>query len=131
LLKLTVPGVPDLYQGTELWDFSLVDPDNRRPVDYDRRHQMLRALQEQVRAAGHDLVGLTRALLDSREDGRIKLYVLYRTLHYRRDPCDFFGTGAYCPLEGVGRCAKHICAFARQHDQRVVLVAVPRLLTQL
>jgi (1->4)-alpha-D-glucan 1-alpha-D-glucosylmutase len=131
LLKLTVPGVPDLYQGTELWDFSLVDPDNRRPVDYDRRHQMLRALQEQVRAAGHDLVGLTRALLDSREDGRIKLYVLYRTLNYRRDHADLFGTGAYCPLEGVGRCAKHICAFARQHDQRVVLVAVPRLLTQL
>jgi (1->4)-alpha-D-glucan 1-alpha-D-glucosylmutase len=131
LLKLTVPGVPDLYQGTELWDFSLVDPDNRRPVDYDRRRRMLGALQEQIRAAGHDLVGLARELLDSREDGRIKLYVTYRTLNYRREHADLFGVGAYFPLEGVGRCAKHICAFARQHNQSVLLVAAPRLLTQL
>ncbi len=131
LLKLTVPGVPDLYQGTELWDFSLVDPDNRRPVDYDRRRQMLSALQEQVRAAGHDLVGLARELLDSREDGRIKLYMIYQTLNYRREHADLFRAGAYFPLEGVGRCAKHICAFARQHNQNVLLVAAPRLLTRL
>lgn len=131
LLKLTVPGVPDLYQGTELWDFSLVDPDNRRPVDYDRRRQMLSALQERIRTAEQDLVGLARELLDSREDGRIKLYTIYRTLNYRREQADLFYTGAYFPLEGIGRCAKHICAFARQHHQRVVLVAVPRLLTRL
>jgi (1->4)-alpha-D-glucan 1-alpha-D-glucosylmutase len=131
LLKLTAPGVPDLYQGTELWDFSLVDPDNRRPVDYDRRRQVLGALQERIRTAGPDLVGLARQLLDSREDGQIKLYVIYRTLNYRREYADLFYAGAYIPLEGIGRCAKHICAFARQHNQRVVLVAVPRCLARL
>ncbi len=130
LLKLTVPGVPDFYQGTELWDFSLVDPDNRRPVDYDRRRQMLSALQEQIRTARPDLVGLARELLDSREDGRIKLYTIYQTLNYRREHADLFYAGAYFPLEGIGRCAEHVCAFARQHNQHVLLVTVPRCLTR-
>ncbi len=131
LLKLTVPGVPDLYQGTELWDFSLVDPDNRRPVDYDHRRQLLQALQEQVRTAGSELSGIARELVEAREDGRIKLYTISRTLNYRRDYAELFSAGAYLPVEGVGRCAKHVCAFVRQQNQRTILVAVPRLLAQL
>ncbi|HEV8714737.1 MAG TPA: malto-oligosyltrehalose synthase [Candidatus Binatia bacterium] len=131
LLKLTVPGVPDLYQGTELWDFSLVDPDNRRPVDYDRRRQLLDVLQERIRTAGRDLVGLARGLLDAREDGRIKLYMIYRTLNYRREHPGLFSAGTYLPLEGIGSCAEHVCAFARQYYQRVLVVAVPRLLARL
>ena len=88
LLKLTAPGVPDIYQGTEVWDFSLVDPDNRRPVDFDRRRQLLSALQAQVRVAGPNLIDLARDLLRSKEDGRIKLYVTHRTLTYRREHAD-------------------------------------------
>jgi len=131
LLKLTVPGVPDLYQGTELWDFSLVDPDNRRPVDYDRRRQLLQALQEQVGTAGPDLTGTARELLEAREDGRIKLYTIYRTLNYRRAHAELFSAGAYLPVEGSGRCADHVCAFVRQQNQQTILVVVPRLLAQL
>jgi (1->4)-alpha-D-glucan 1-alpha-D-glucosylmutase len=131
LLKLTVPGVPDVYQGTELWDFSLVDPDNRRPVDYDHRRRLLAALQEQIRTAGHDLAGLAGELLDAREDGRIKLYVTHRTLTYRREHPGLFSAGAYLPVEGMGRCAEHVYAFMRRYHQRVILVAVPRLLARL
>jgi (1->4)-alpha-D-glucan 1-alpha-D-glucosylmutase len=131
LLKLTVPGVPDLYQGTELWDFSLVDPDNRRPVDYDHRRQLLDGLQAQLHAAGSDLVGLACELLDAREDGHIKLYTIYRTLNYRREHAELFSAGAYLPVEAIGRCVKHVCAFTRQQNQHNVLVAVPRLLARL
>jgi (1->4)-alpha-D-glucan 1-alpha-D-glucosylmutase len=131
LLKLTAPGAPDIYQGNELWDFSLVDPDNRRPVDYDRRCQILSALQEQIRATGQNLVGLARELLDTREDGRIKLYVTHQALTYRREHPDLFRDGAYIPLEGVGPRQKHICAFARQHKQHEIFVIVPRFLTRL
>ena len=131
LLKLTAPGVPDIYQGTEVWDFSLVDPDNRRPVDFDRRRQLLSALQAQVRVAGPNLIDLARDLLRSKEDGRIKLYVTHRTLTYRREHADLFRVGAYLPLETGGPKHRHVCAFARQHEQRTLLVVAPRFLTRL
>src|SRR5206468_2741938 len=85
LLKITLPGVPDTYQGTELWDFSLVDPDNRRPVDYSRRREMLRDLDARVAAAGADRRELARELLRAKEDGRVKLYVTSQALRCRRD----------------------------------------------
>lgn len=131
LLKLTAPGVPDIYQGNELWDFSLVDPDNRRPVDYDRRRQLLHTLQEQIQAAGPNLVSLARELLDAREDGRIKLYVTHRTLIYRRDYTHLFRAGAYLPLDAHGSKQKHLCAFARQEGEQCLIVVVPRLLARL
>ncbi|MGH7965708.1 MAG: malto-oligosyltrehalose synthase, partial [Candidatus Binatia bacterium] len=131
LLKLTVPGVPDIYQGTELWDFSLVDPDNRRPVDYERRRRELSALQEQIRTNGQHLAGLARRLLDTREDGCIKLYVIHRTLTYRREHPDLFRCGVYLPLDTLGPRQQHVCAFARQHEQQAVLVVAPRFLTRL
>jgi len=131
LLKLTAPGVPDIYQGTEVWDFSLVDPDNRRPVDFDRRRQLLSALQAQVRVAGPNLIDLARDLLRSKEDGRIKLYVTHRTLTYRREHADLFRLGAYLPLDAGGPKPRHVCAFARQHEQRTLLVVAPRFLTYL
>ena len=74
LLKLASPGVPDTYQGTELWDFSLVDPDNRRPVDYGRRREMLESLKDRMSG---DLRELARELVGAKEDGRIKLYVTH------------------------------------------------------
>ena len=84
LLKLTCPGVPDIYQGSELWNFSLVDPDNRRPVDYDHRRALLKDLKQQLRLAGEDFTGLTRQLVDAPEDGRVKLYLTYQVMNYRR-----------------------------------------------
>jgi (1->4)-alpha-D-glucan 1-alpha-D-glucosylmutase len=109
LLKLTSPGVPDVYQGSEIWDFSLVDPDNRRPVDYDLRAWWLGELLDMP----GDRADLARALVDSKADGRIKLYLTYRTLRYRRDHAELFRSGSYTALEATGDAAEHIVAFAR------------------
>src|SRR5262249_18120868 len=81
LLKITIPGVADTYQGTELWDLSLVDPDNRRPVDYQRRHRLLRDVRAKMAATGEDRRGLAHELLTSKEDGRLKLYVTFLALN--------------------------------------------------
>jgi (1->4)-alpha-D-glucan 1-alpha-D-glucosylmutase len=131
LLKLTSPGVPDLYQGTELWDFSLVDPDNRRPVDFQRRRELLAALQDRIVRAGSDLTPLTEELLADLADGRIKAYLLSRTLGLRRTLEAVFTRGAYLPLDATGVRRDHVCAFARSLDQAGVIVVVPRLVAQL
>src|SRR3990172_6497547 len=129
LLKMTSPGVPDFYQGTELWDFSLVDPDNRRPVDYGVRAKALVGLKAAEAEIGPK--ELFRTLLDSREDGHIKLYVIYRCLNFRRDRSDLFRRGDYRPLEALGAKARHVCAFTRQANGRSVMAVVPRLLATL
>lgn len=138
LFKLTVPGVPDTYQGSELWDFSLVDPDNRRPVDYQQRSEVLSALQQQVQESGENLVPLAQELLDTAADGRIKLYVLYRTLHLRRTDPDLYRQGAYTWLQAAGEKQDYVCAFARtlvsEHNGRApheVVVVGPRLVVGL
>jgi (1->4)-alpha-D-glucan 1-alpha-D-glucosylmutase len=131
LLKLTCPGVPDLYQGTELWDFSLVDPDNRRPIDYRRRREVLAELQGRVALAGHDLTSLIRELLADVSDGRVKAYLVSRTLGFRRAHDELFARGAYLPLEASGAKRDHVCAFARYAEEQVVLVVVPRLIVRL
>ena len=127
-LKLTAPGVPDTYQGTELWDFSLVDPDNRRPVDYCKRRSMLDGLQ--VRAAER-LDELLRDLLASWEDGRVKLYVTWRLLTLRQENPDLFLEGDYLPLEVVGKKKDHAVAFQRRLKGRSAVVVVPRLTSAL
>ncbi|MFH1485027.1 MAG: malto-oligosyltrehalose synthase [Chloroflexota bacterium] len=131
LLKLTCPGVPDIYQGTELWDFSLVDPDNRRTVDYEGRQSMLTELISQEQGAGEDLTDLVRELLDSSQDGRIKLYLIHRTLNYRCAHEMMFRNGAYMPFTADGPKADHLCAFARMLGDEAILVAVPRLVVGL
>jgi (1->4)-alpha-D-glucan 1-alpha-D-glucosylmutase len=131
LLKLTVPGVPDVYQGCELWEFSLVDPDNRLPVDYAHRQALLQSLQARLQGAGAERLALVRELLQSRQDGRIKLYVTWQGLSLRRAYASVFLQGTYVPLEVVGRQRHHLCAFARVHQGDTVLVLVPRLLTRL
>ncbi len=130
LLKLTCPGVPDLYQGTELWDFSLVDPDNRRPVDYRRRRFLLAELQRRIEA-GPDLTSLTEELLATLPDGRIKLYLIWRTLACRRACEPLFTRGGYLPLKTAGSRREHVCAFVRSLESQAVLVVVPRLVAQL
>jgi (1->4)-alpha-D-glucan 1-alpha-D-glucosylmutase len=131
LLKLTAPGVPDTYQGTEMWDLSLVDPDNRRPVDYGRRHRILQALQAQMTAAGDDRTALARELLTSTEDGRIKLYVTTLALNCRRTHPGLFATGAYLPAQARGVQREHVFGFVRRQGERTALVVVPRLIARL
>ena len=128
LLKIASPGVPDSYQGTELWDFSLVDPDNRRPVDFTKR---LRFLQDLKRRETNGLVPLISELLANWEDGRIKLFVTSKALHFRRDQSRLFVEGDYVPLHAAGKRKEHVCAFARQKEGAWALIAVPRLLTKL
>jgi (1->4)-alpha-D-glucan 1-alpha-D-glucosylmutase len=125
LIKCTAPGVPDFYQGTEVWDFSLVDPDNRRPVDFAARAALLAGLRDRI-AAG-DLAGLARELVEHWPDGRIKLYVIHRALMCRRQAPLLFQAGEYVPLSTVGEHAARVCGFARRRATGTVLTVVPRL----
>ncbi len=120
-LKLTVPGIPDIYQGCELWDFSLVDPDNRRPVDWELRSALL-AETEGVPAA---------ELARKWQDGREKLFATRCLLNLRRRYPDLFLLGDYQPLEAVGDQSRHLCTFVRRHAEPSLVVAVPRLVHQL
>ncbi len=131
MLKLAAPGVPDIYQGNELWDLSLVDPDNRRPVDYARRRAALAELGGQIADAGADRIELARELLRSYHDGRIKLYLTAAALGFRRDNAQLFAQGDYRPLEAFGDQCAHVCAFTRTHAHASILVAVPRLVVGL
>ena len=133
LLRLTAPGVPDTYQGQELWDFSLVDPDNRRPVDYGRRKGLLDALEGRgPRAAAATPADRgQRHLIASMQDGWMKLYLTCYALRQRRDNPGLFSAGAYEPLYAVGERAGHVFAFARRHEGRVAVVVVPRLIAGL
>jgi (1->4)-alpha-D-glucan 1-alpha-D-glucosylmutase len=126
VLKLTSPGVPDIYQGNELWDFSLVDPDNRRTVDYDARQAAL----DEIKAihADEGPAACAQRLLDALPDGRIKLYLTWKTLALRRQHESLFREGDYLPLKAHGERAEQVCAFARRHGNEIILVAVPRLL---
>jgi (1->4)-alpha-D-glucan 1-alpha-D-glucosylmutase len=126
LLKCTAPGVPDTYQGTELWDFNLVDPDNRRPVDYGRRGRYL----EELHGRTHDLARLARELVEGKEDGRIKLFVTARALRFRTEASEVFG-GRYVPIDVVGPKAGHLLCFARVAGDSAALVLVPRLVATL
>jgi (1->4)-alpha-D-glucan 1-alpha-D-glucosylmutase len=129
VLKITAPGVPDVYQGTELWDLSLVDPDNRRPVDFALRSSALGEIRARI-AAG-DLGGLARELLAEWTDGRIKLYILHRALSIRRTAPDLFQSGQYVPLVAGGQHASHVCTFARRTEADALVVVVPRLTARL
>ena len=125
LLKLTCPGVPDIYQGQELWDFSLVYPDNRRPVDFDLRQ---RALEQLIGSSqSNDLVGLCQQLLGNYQDGRIKLWVTMQALNFRREHQELFQSGKYVPLYANRGKEEHVVAFARVRHGEAAIVAAPRL----
>jgi (1->4)-alpha-D-glucan 1-alpha-D-glucosylmutase len=130
LLKLVAPGVPDIYQGTEEWDLSLVDPDNRRPVDHARIRQDLEGLRA-LAGPGHDLAALARSLLAAKEDGRIKLYLVHRALQLRRRRARLFRDGAYVPLAARGPRAEHVVAVGRRHETETVIAVAPRLVARL
>ncbi|MEO8598833.1 MAG: malto-oligosyltrehalose synthase [bacterium] len=126
LLKLTSPGMPDIYQGNELWDFSLADPDNRRPVDYQRRRDLLDALNTHFAVNSHQHAERASALLHTMEDGRIKLYLTWRTLELRRQCEMLFRDGDYLPLRAEGIQGEHVCAFARCYQETAVVIVAPR-----
>jgi (1->4)-alpha-D-glucan 1-alpha-D-glucosylmutase len=125
VLKIASPGVADFYQGTELWDLSLVDPDNRRPVDYETRKKELASLEPLLSGHG-DGAGL-KDMLEHWEDGRVKLFVTAKALRYRRDHADLFLKGSYEPLEVRGRSTEHFIAFRRSFGAEEAVVVAPRL----
>jgi (1->4)-alpha-D-glucan 1-alpha-D-glucosylmutase len=128
LLKTTCPGVPDFYQGAELWDFSLTDPDNRRPVNFAKRKKLLADL---IRKEAQGQKSLAQEVLSSWQDGQVKLYVTCKALNARSAGKDIFRDGQYVPLRVAGHKQGHVVSFARRRDRTWVLVAVPRLLTKL
>src|SRR5213079_661000 len=117
LLKLTSPGVPDIYQGTEIWDYSLVDPDNRRPVDYKMRQQMLEGLSSVT----------PDELMKMWPDGRIKMFLIQRALRFRREHPDLFQSGEYSSVQATGTFAECCVSFTRQLADKWIVVIVPRL----
>jgi (1->4)-alpha-D-glucan 1-alpha-D-glucosylmutase len=133
VLKLASPGVSDFYQGNELWDLSLVDPDNRRAVDFSLRRQLFDELRPLIESAERgDAVGATfSGLLDEWADGRIKLFVTAVGLRFRRRHADVTLDGSYVPLRPHGPAAEHIVAFARLHATGVLLAMTPRLVASL
>jgi (1->4)-alpha-D-glucan 1-alpha-D-glucosylmutase len=115
LLHLTAPGVPDLYQGTELWDFTLVDPDNRRPVDFPLRARLLDGIAGAFRdASPDDRRRMLRELVARPEFGRVKLFLVHRLLQARQQHPALFATGGYEALAAEGAAARHVIAFARR-----------------
>jgi (1->4)-alpha-D-glucan 1-alpha-D-glucosylmutase len=126
LLKTLSPGVPDFFQGTETWSFTLVDPDNRRPVDYGLRRAMLADLERLEK--GSDPRDVALRLFDTWRDGRIKMYVTAKSLKFRKDRRDALSRLRYIPLEAEGARASNVCAFARRTHGFPFIVAVPRLL---
>jgi len=121
LLKLTSPGVPDIYQGNETWDFGLVDPDNRRPVDYQRRREMLESLSA---STPHELI-------QNWPDGRIKMFLTQRVLQLRREHVDLFQRGEYLALAANGTFAECCVSFARRFGNQWIVVIAPRLSSRL
>jgi (1->4)-alpha-D-glucan 1-alpha-D-glucosylmutase len=128
LIKLTVPGVPDVYQGTELFDFSLVDPDNRRPVDFQSRIALLDEIDERLK---NDRPGLIGSLVDTRTGGRIKFFLTALSLRARNRHLPLFQDGAYIPLIVEGLRKENLLVFARSFEDSWSITMAPRFLTKL
>ncbi len=128
LLKIAAPGLPDFYQGTEVWNFSLADPDNRRPVDYERLQELLGQFHA---AESHSPSVLVDRLVAEPADGSLKLYVTRCALRFRRDHRSLFAKGSYLPLRTAGEKNRHVIAFARSFRGTTVLVLAGRFFAQL
>lgn len=131
VLKIASPGVPDFYQGTELWDFNLVDPDNRRPVDYALRRRLFEELRKRADGTRASLTELAQELLARSHTGEVKLYAVFQALSFRKRHSELFRDSDYVPLHASGSTREHVCAFARQLAGRAVLAVVPRLVVRL
>ncbi len=128
-IKLTSPGVPDFFQGEEMIELSLVDPDSRRAVDYDARRRALDGLLRFAEAAEHS--ARVRSMLASAADGRAKLWTIWRLLQLRREHPDLFELGDYTAMNVTGTRARHTLAYARRHEGQLILVVSGRLFATL
>ena len=124
LLKIASPGVPDFYQGSELWNLTLVDPDNRRPIDFSIRRTLLEELDRLTQE--EDPAALVDRLMQNPADGAIKLYITSRALRFRRANRELFAKGAYLPLHAVGNHQAHVIAFARAFGRRQAITVAGR-----
>ena len=127
VLKIVAPGVPDFYQGSELWDLRLVDPDNRAPVDFERRIASLRQL---VQDEAKNPAALIRSLVEQWHDGRIKLFLLQKAIRFRRENAFLLQEGDFLPLETRGECRQNVVCFIRRQNGQQILVAVQRWLSR-
>jgi (1->4)-alpha-D-glucan 1-alpha-D-glucosylmutase len=127
VLKLTIPGIPDIYQGCELWDLNLVDPDNRRPVDFTRRSAALDMMRRPPAARRAGIA----AMLRTWHDGNIKLFTTAELLAERRRRPLLFSDGAYTALDATGERAENLLAFTRTRDEAAIAVVAPRLVVSL
>jgi (1->4)-alpha-D-glucan 1-alpha-D-glucosylmutase len=123
VLKLTSPGVPDIYQGNELWDFSLVDPDNRRPVDFSLRDALCEEIRPLLEDGAVDLDIPVKEMMENAADGRIKLYVTAKILRYRQNHRKLFTYGGYDPRVATGGHGSAVAAFARSYQEDSIVVA--------
>ncbi len=130
LLKVASPGVPDIYQGCDLWDLSLVDPDNRRPVDYDARKAKLAQIRAELES-GTTRADLAARLFAAPEDGSIKLYLLWTTLNHRKEHPELYMQGTYRALEAEGDQKGHVVAFGRSRNGDYAIAVAPRLVAPL
>jgi len=130
-IKITAPGVPDFYQGCELWTLDLVDPDNRRPVDFERRRALLNKIKAGFEGEPVRRLERARALLDDMADGRVKLYVTWQGLMARTVQRQLFAAGEYLALETAGSHAHRLCAFARVDGAAASITIAPRLVAGL
>lgn len=128
LLKITSPGVPDFFQGSELWDLSMVDPDNRRPVDFETRARFLAEIGQR---RSQEMGPPAQELLDDWTDGRLKLFVTHQALGLRSSHPDLFRDGEYMPLKCSGHRSEHICSFMRRFQGTCAVVVVPTLVSRL
>jgi (1->4)-alpha-D-glucan 1-alpha-D-glucosylmutase len=126
LLKITSPGIPDFYQGSELWDLRLVDPDNRQPVDFAARDAMLSILREAENGTSTRLDEVLR----NWKDGRIKLYLIWKALRFRAQNAALFAEGQFLPVESRGARHEHVVGFVRRQKKESVLIVVPRWLAR-
>jgi (1->4)-alpha-D-glucan 1-alpha-D-glucosylmutase len=127
LLKIGSPGVPDFYQGSELWDFRLVDPDNRGPVDFAHRVALIEEIEQKALS---DPEALVRDLISHWDDGRIKLFLIQKALRHRLENSSLYREGELILLEAKGTHAMNVVSFLRRHEGMEILVLVPRWLSQ-
>ena len=128
LIKNTAPGVPDLYQGAELWELSLVDPDNRRPVDYQKRREFLQDIKNQ---SFQTILRLIKELIATKENGKIKLFLTHQLLTARKKYSELFQNGDYQEIEVTGEHQDSIIAFSRNYGDKTIVAIAPRFLTRI
>ena len=127
LIKMTVPGIPDFYQGSELWDLNLVDPDNRRPVDYSRREELITLIDKNQ----NDKKKLFGYLFSNMENGALKLYLIKKVMAVRRKHTTLFNEGKYSHINCSGDFGKNVISFMRKNENHIAVIVAPRFVTEL